>query len=95
MVTLVDAPKRTLTKAARRLDLHPQTLRRWARHGVNGRKLPTVTIGGRLYVLDEDLEAFLAAGRDDDTRREDADERFEQQAAVEQQALAARLGTLA
>ena len=90
-VSLLDEPKIPLRDVARRLDMHPKTPERWAKHGVGGRKLPTVRIGGRLFVLLSDLEAFLTAGRDATTRQSEADAAFEQQAAHDQKVVAALL----
>lgn len=64
MQTLIDSPKLSLTQAARRLDLHVATLYRWASTGCKGRVLPSLTIGGRRYVLVADLEAWLEDGRE-------------------------------
>ena len=64
MKSILDAEKFSLTDAAKRVPVNVATLWRWAQKGVKGRRLATVQIGGRRYVLREDLEAFLDAGRD-------------------------------
>jgi len=60
---LLDSPRLSITEAARRLGVHPSSLWRWILTGARGRKLPTILVGARRYVLVADLEAFLAAGR--------------------------------
>lgn len=66
--TVLDAPRLSLTKAAQRLNKNVATVWRWAAHGVRGRKLRTILVGGRRYVLIADLEEFLQGGQQDDTR---------------------------
>jgi hypothetical protein len=51
--------KRSLAEVARQLDVHVATVWRWATRGVRGRRLTTIVIGGRRYVLNADLDAFL------------------------------------
>jgi hypothetical protein len=51
----------SLSKAARMLGVSPKSIARWARVGVRGVILPTVRVGGRVFVLNADLDAFLAA----------------------------------
>jgi hypothetical protein len=51
----------SLCKAARMLGVTPKSIARWARVGVRGVILPTVRVGGRVFVLNADLDAFLAA----------------------------------
>lgn len=62
--SILDADRLSLTEAAQRLKRNVATLWRWSSRGVRGRKLPTITIGGRRYVLVSDLEEFLSAGRE-------------------------------
>ena len=50
----------TLGEVASRLGVHVSSAWRWVLRGVRGRKLPTVFIGGRRFVLEHDLNAFLA-----------------------------------
>lgn len=40
---------------------HIATLHRWRLHGVRGRKLPTVLVGGRRFVSRQVLAAWLRA----------------------------------
>ncbi len=54
----------SISEAARLLHVHTATVWRWVLHGVRGRKLRSVLIGGRRYVLSQDLEEFLAVGND-------------------------------
>jgi len=74
-MSILDEPKYTMAEAARRVGVHVATIFRWKLKGVRGHKLPTVVIGGRRYVLQKDLDAFLAAlnehriGDDDDAER--------------------------
>lgn len=58
---ILDSERMSLSKAARRVGVHTGTLWRWALSGVGGRKLVTVKIGGRRFVLVRDLEEFLEA----------------------------------
>jgi len=64
MFKLIDAERRSMSQSARRVGVHVSTMWRWCLKGVNGRKLPSVRVGGRRYVLADDLEQFIAAGRD-------------------------------
>ncbi len=50
----------SLSKAARLLGVSPKSVARWSRVGVRGVILQTVKIGGRVYVLNADLDEFLA-----------------------------------
>jgi len=43
------------------IDVSMATIGRWFSRGVNGVRLKATKIGGRIYVLPEDLEAFLLA----------------------------------
>jgi Helix-turn-helix domain/Protein of unknown function (DUF1580) len=56
----IGSPRHTLRDVARLLGVHVATVWRWVLTGVRGRKLPTILVGGRRYVLAADLEAFLA-----------------------------------
>lgn len=53
-----------MSEVARRLGVHTSSVWRWKLRGSGGRKLRTLSVGGRRYVLVEDLEAFLAAGQE-------------------------------
>lgn len=57
--SLVDAPKLTVSEAARRLRVHVSSVFRWSLHGVGEAKLPLVRVGGRTFVLLSDLEEFI------------------------------------
>ena len=59
---LLDAPRLTVIQAARRVGVHPSSLWRWILTGARGRKLPTIFVGARRYVLVAELEAYLASG---------------------------------
>ncbi len=61
--SLIDAPRLTFTEVARRLNVNSSTIWRWVRKGVRGRKLPSLSVGGRRFILESDLEAFLDEGR--------------------------------
>jgi len=60
-MSILDSERYTLKQVAHMLNVHIASIWRWVLHGVRGRKLPTVLIGGRRYVLKESLESFLAA----------------------------------
>lgn len=51
----------TPAKAAQLLGVHVGTIHRWLIHGVRGRILPSVLVGGRRRILTAQLEAFLSA----------------------------------
>lgn len=67
--SLLDAERLSLKDAARRVGVSIPTIWRWCLNGVAGRKLPSVQIGGRRFVLVADLEAFLLAGRDAESQQ--------------------------
>ncbi|HEX6985578.1 MAG TPA: helix-turn-helix domain-containing protein [Planctomycetaceae bacterium] len=70
--SLLDAERFTLTEAARRLNVHVNTLHRW-RQGLNGRRLRCLKIGGRVYVTREELERFVASLSDPPSPQERAE----------------------
>lgn len=72
------AGRLTLTQVAQQLGVHVATTWRWALYGVKGRRLRTVAVGGRRFVLPADLEAFLAQ---DGGQRHDADADLHRRAA--------------
>lgn len=53
-----------LPKNARGRRIHVATCFRWASHGLSGRKLKTIRIGGQIFCCDAWLADFLAAPRD-------------------------------
>lgn len=75
MSSILNETRYTMAQVARLVGVHICTPWRWHLHGIRGRRLPTVLIGGRRFVLARDLEAFLEAaneGRqpnDDDVHR--------------------------
>jgi hypothetical protein len=64
MIELLDKRRYTLPQIARRADVHPGTVWRWVTSGVRGTKLPSVRVGGRLYVLEDDLDAFIESSNE-------------------------------
>jgi hypothetical protein len=58
--SILDADRYSVAQAASRTGVHVSTLHRWHLRGVRGRRLRTVLIGGRRYVLASDLNRFLA-----------------------------------
>jgi len=62
--SILDADRLSLSQAARKVGVHVSTIWRWTLHGVQGRRLASFHVGGRRYVLREELERFLEAGRD-------------------------------
>jgi hypothetical protein len=52
--------RRSLSQLAAYLNVHLATTWRWTLKGVKGRKLRTVMVGGRRFVLQSDLDKFLA-----------------------------------
>lgn len=67
-VSLLDSERLSLTGVARRLNIHVSTVWRYCLKGCRGRRLPSIVIGGRRYVLVRELEQFLSAGREGDCR---------------------------
>lgn len=49
----------TVEDAAKRVKVHPETIRGWIRSG----ELPAVDIGGKYRIYPNDLEAFLRRRR--------------------------------
>lgn len=52
----------SLSKVARLIGVSLPSVWRWCLNGVRGRKLRSVHVGGRRYVLRDDLAEFLRAG---------------------------------
>jgi hypothetical protein len=63
MPSIIDSRRLTIIQAARRIGRHSATIWRWCTQGVGGRVLPSVMLGGRLEILESDLEDFVRAGR--------------------------------
>lgn len=57
--SVLDAEKYRITEAARRLNTHVSTIHRWAQRGIGGVKLRITRVGGRSFVLKDDLEDFI------------------------------------
>lgn len=89
--SLIEARKLSISQAARACGVHPLTMGRWTRHGVGGRVLPSIRVGGRRMILESDLEAFLADGRQVDTTAAD-DAAFAEQAEADKAQAAELLG---
>jgi len=60
MASFLHEPRLSIAEAARLLSVHSGSIWRWILRGVHGRKLPSVMVGGRRYILQADLEAFIA-----------------------------------
>lgn len=65
-ISISSRPKRSLTEIAKAEGVHVSTVARWTLNGVGGRKLRSIRVGGRRYVLDDDWNEFITAGMDDD-----------------------------
>lgn len=55
----------TLMEVAEEVGIHESTVGRWITYGVRGRKLRSVMVGGRRYVLPSDLDLFLEQGTEE------------------------------
>lgn len=66
-MSLLDAQRLSIPKAARRAEVHVSTVWRWCLKGVRGRRLRSVCVGGRRFVFTDDLEDFIAAGCEGDS----------------------------
>ena len=60
MSAILNSKRYTMYEVARLLNVHVATIWRWYLHGVRGRKLPTIVIGARRYVLADNLDTFLS-----------------------------------
>ncbi|MGC1274886.1 MAG: helix-turn-helix domain-containing protein [Planctomycetaceae bacterium] len=80
--SLLDAPRLSLTEAARSLGVHVSTLHRWRLKGLRGRKLRFVRCGAKSYILRDELEQFIAAMSDPPTDVEQAADFAERAAAA-------------
>ncbi len=61
MFRLLNSEKATMREVAARCRVHISTVSRWILHGVRGRRLRTILVGGRRFVLEDDLNSFLIA----------------------------------
>ena len=52
--------RKTLKEFARELGVSLPTVWRWSTKGVRGKRLETIVIGGRRWVLQSSIDAFLA-----------------------------------
>lgn len=73
----IDARRSTVNATARRLGVHSARIWRWILTGVRGRRLPALLVGGRRFILESDLQAFLNAGN---TPRHETDAEFARRA---------------
>jgi excisionase family DNA binding protein len=76
--SLLDAPRLSITQAARKLGVSLATLHRWRQRGIRGQRLRFVRIGNKSFVLRDELERFLAGCSDppaDDGRDDDYEQR--------------------
>jgi excisionase family DNA binding protein len=71
---ILDSERLTLKHVADLLGVHVATIWRWSLRGVRHRKLRTVFVGGRRFVLKSDLDAFLRG--DDSEADSDHDARL-------------------
>jgi excisionase family DNA binding protein len=67
MDDVLSAAKLTIKEACELVRVSRGTLHRWREHGIGGRLLPSVELGGKVFILREDLLAF-AVRRGDDQR---------------------------
>ncbi|MBN71629.1 MAG: hypothetical protein CME32_20405 [Gimesia sp.] len=59
MNSVFNQNRQSINEVAQNLGVHPATVWRWTHSGVKGRRLKTIRIGGRRFVLRNDLEHFL------------------------------------
>ena len=62
MYEFFDSKRYTANQLAQHLHVHVATIWRWILRGVRGKKLTTIMVGGRRFVLESDLRIFLAGG---------------------------------
>jgi len=53
------SPRLPVKTVAKRLGVSFQTLYRWAQRGIRGHRLPLFRVGGRSFVLENELDEFL------------------------------------
>jgi excisionase family DNA binding protein len=56
---ILTAERFSVTETAHRLNVHVSTVWRWIHRGIRGRRLETVRVGGRRFVLRKTLENYL------------------------------------
>ncbi len=61
MAAIHDVERFSMAEVARKLRVHVATVWRWTLRGVRGRKLKKTMVGGRAFVLMDDLSDFLGA----------------------------------
>lgn len=61
MSPFIDDDRLSINDVAKALSVHPATVWRWTKQGARGRRLRTVQVGGRRFVLRGDLEQFVQA----------------------------------
>ncbi len=57
----------SLREVAKSLNVHVSTVERWVNHGVRGRKLSSLLIGGRRFVTEEAISKFIVPHDEDVT----------------------------
>lgn len=70
MVDVLTAAKLSINEACTLARVNRGTLHRWRTHGVRGRCLPSVKLGGKVFILRDDLLDF--AERHEADRRTEA-----------------------
>jgi predicted transcriptional regulator len=58
---VLDRPRLTMREVAKRAGVDVTTAWRWVLRGVRGQQLRSVSVGGRRFVMIEDLDGFLRA----------------------------------
>ena len=65
---LLDVPRLAIADVCRELGVSRCTVDRWCVHGLRGHRLRRVRIGGRVFVLRDDLDRWIADMSDPPTR---------------------------
>jgi len=60
---LLEEERYTFAEVAKKTNVSISTVWRWSMRGVKGRKLSSILLGGRRYVLRSQLEAFCGSPR--------------------------------
>ena len=63
MLRVFSQERLTLADVASRFRVHISTVYRWTYRGVRGNRLRSFLVGGRRFVLPDDLQEFLDSGR--------------------------------